>query len=210
MDSCSARVCLTLIRRGGDAWQGECASEHRLCESVGGGIQPDKGQRSHTHVSHLSQSFVICKTLSDCFECLKSGFIHVSGHYLTWFGSHCDDSGWGGLFCREEVSLLERNKYKFSPLGLPEELPALFHGETFPFNCCTSDLLNLTFQWNQNVPAKAQQLRFVNFGWGKKKKLWDFCSHGHQSECCKCKNVANYPDLSVFKLRNSCALIGNL
>uniref|UniRef100_A0A3B3CRJ3 Neurobeachin-like protein 2 n=1 Tax=Oryzias melastigma TaxID=30732 RepID=A0A3B3CRJ3_ORYME len=27
----------------------------------------------------------------------------------------------------EEVSLLERNKYKFSPLALPEELPALFH-----------------------------------------------------------------------------------
>uniref|UniRef100_A0A4W6DRB4 Neurobeachin-like protein 2 n=1 Tax=Lates calcarifer TaxID=8187 RepID=A0A4W6DRB4_LATCA len=28
---------------------------------------------------------------------------------------------------RLEVSLLERNKYKFSPLALPEELPALFH-----------------------------------------------------------------------------------
>lgn len=36
---------------------------------------------------------------------------------------------------REEVSLLERNKYKFSPLALPEELPALFHGETLPFSC---------------------------------------------------------------------------
>ncbi|XP_037393024.1 neurobeachin-like protein 2 isoform X1 [Pygocentrus nattereri] len=27
----------------------------------------------------------------------------------------------------EEVSMLERSKYKFSPLGLPEELPAFFH-----------------------------------------------------------------------------------
>ena len=36
---------------------------------------------------------------------------------------------WGFVFCREEVSLLERNKYKFSPLALPDELPALFHGE---------------------------------------------------------------------------------
>lgn len=33
---------------------------------------------------------------------------------------------------REEVSLLERNKYKFSPLALPEDLPALFHGEMLP------------------------------------------------------------------------------
>lgn len=39
---------------------------------------------------------------------------------------------WGFVCCREEVSLLERNKYKFSPLALPEELPALFHGETLP------------------------------------------------------------------------------
>jgi len=41
----------------------------------------------------------------------------------------------GFFCCREAVSLLERNKYKFSPLVLPEELPALFHGETFPFVC---------------------------------------------------------------------------
>lgn len=45
---------------------------------------------------------------------------------------------WGFVCCREEVSLLERNKYKFSPLGLPEELPALFHGETHPFVCSTT------------------------------------------------------------------------
>lgn len=36
------------------------------------------------------------------------------------------------MCCREEVSLQERNKYKFSPLALPEELPALFNGETLP------------------------------------------------------------------------------
>ncbi|TNN02517.1 hypothetical protein fugu_010004 [Takifugu bimaculatus] len=34
---------------------------------------------------------------------------------------------WRRRLAGEEVSLLERNKYKFSPLGLPEELPALFH-----------------------------------------------------------------------------------
>lgn len=32
------------------------------------------------------------------------------------------------MFFREEVSMLERSKYKFSPLVLPEELPVLFHG----------------------------------------------------------------------------------
>lgn len=39
---------------------------------------------------------------------------------------------WAFVRCREEVSLLERNKYKFSPLDLPEELQALFHGKTLP------------------------------------------------------------------------------
>uniref|UniRef100_A0A7N6BQ58 Neurobeachin-like protein 2 n=1 Tax=Anabas testudineus TaxID=64144 RepID=A0A7N6BQ58_ANATE len=34
---------------------------------------------------------------------------------------------WRRRLAGEEVSLLERNKYKFSPLALPEELPALFH-----------------------------------------------------------------------------------
>lgn len=29
---------------------------------------------------------------------------------------------------REEVSMMERSKYKFSPLVLPEEIPVLFHG----------------------------------------------------------------------------------
>lgn len=32
------------------------------------------------------------------------------------------------LCLSEEVSMLERSKYKFSPLTLPEELPAFFHG----------------------------------------------------------------------------------
>uniref|UniRef100_A0A8B9KL55 Neurobeachin-like protein 2 n=1 Tax=Astyanax mexicanus TaxID=7994 RepID=A0A8B9KL55_ASTMX len=39
----------------------------------------------------------------------------------------------------EEVSMLERSKYKFSPLSLPEELPAFFHGTLL-----TSDLTPLT------------------------------------------------------------------
>ncbi|KAM9352743.1 neurobeachin-like protein 2 [Symphorus nematophorus] len=34
---------------------------------------------------------------------------------------------WRRRLAGEEVSLLERNKYKFSPLALPEELSALFH-----------------------------------------------------------------------------------
>ncbi|KAM3872786.1 LOW QUALITY PROTEIN: neurobeachin-like protein 2 [Diretmus argenteus] len=34
---------------------------------------------------------------------------------------------WRRHLAGEEVSLLERNKYKYSPLPLPEELPALFH-----------------------------------------------------------------------------------
>ncbi|XP_075884079.1 neurobeachin-like protein 2 isoform X3 [Nelusetta ayraudi] len=34
---------------------------------------------------------------------------------------------WRRRLAGEEVSLLERNKYKFSPLELPGELPALFH-----------------------------------------------------------------------------------
>ncbi|CAL8247132.1 unnamed protein product [Lota lota] len=34
---------------------------------------------------------------------------------------------WRRCLAGEEVSLLERNKYKFRPLPLPEELPALFH-----------------------------------------------------------------------------------
>ncbi|KAF7669441.1 hypothetical protein LDENG_00186230 [Lucifuga dentata] len=34
---------------------------------------------------------------------------------------------WRRRLTGEEVSLLERSKYKFSPLPLPEELPALFH-----------------------------------------------------------------------------------
>uniref|UniRef100_A0AAR2L756 Neurobeachin-like protein 2 n=1 Tax=Pygocentrus nattereri TaxID=42514 RepID=A0AAR2L756_PYGNA len=35
---------------------------------------------------------------------------------------------------RQEVSMLERSKYKFSPLGLPEELPAFFHGNRRPLS----------------------------------------------------------------------------
>lgn len=55
---------------------------------------------------------------------------------MMWVGVSAVTSGF--VCCREEVSLLERNKYKFSPLGLPEELPALFHGETLPLVCSTT------------------------------------------------------------------------
>lgn len=56
---------------------------------------------------------------------------------------------------REEVSLLERNKYKFSPLALPEELPALFHGEKLLFSCFGSDPCQTphakTFKWSCHI-----------------------------------------------------------
>lgn len=71
-------------------------------------------------------------------------------------------SDWRVLSRREEVSLLERNKYKFSPLGLPEELPALFHGEPLLFNCCTS-LISV----KSHIPIKMflprPNSRFVDF-----------------------------------------------
>lgn len=54
-------------------------------------------------------------------------------------GGYQEGAPWGTLLTqgfslcgREEVSALERSKYKFSPLPLPEELPALFHGEPPP------------------------------------------------------------------------------
>lgn len=61
--------------------------------------------------------------------------------------------------------MLERNKYKFSPLGLPEELPALFHGETLPFACSTTtSLSDHTYHEIQSVPATAKtQLRSAIF-----------------------------------------------
>lgn len=64
--------------------------------------------------------------------------------------------------CREEVSLLERNKYKFSPLDLPEELQALFHGTTLPI--IRSDLSDvLRHRYNLFLPRHKHSRRSVTF-----------------------------------------------
>ncbi|KAK0134568.1 Neurobeachin-like protein 2 [Merluccius polli] len=49
---------------------------------------------------------------------------------------------WRRCLAGEEVSLLERSKYKFCPLALPEELPVLFHGETCSLHSSTPLLLH--------------------------------------------------------------------
>ena len=75
---------------------------------------------------------------------------------------------WGFVFCREEVSLLERNKYKFSPLALPDELPALFHGETLPLICSTTPI-SVRPHKPQGSNWSQTQLRSVIFD----SKIWD-------------------------------------
>uniref|UniRef100_A0AAX7UN54 Neurobeachin-like protein 2 n=1 Tax=Astatotilapia calliptera TaxID=8154 RepID=A0AAX7UN54_ASTCA len=62
-------------------------------------LKKGKGEKSSLE-SVVQYGLVLCESLFD--------------PYQTWRR-------------RLEVSLLERNKYKFSPLALPEELPALFH-----------------------------------------------------------------------------------
>uniref|UniRef100_A0A674B7R4 Neurobeachin-like protein 2 n=1 Tax=Salmo trutta TaxID=8032 RepID=A0A674B7R4_SALTR len=47
---------------------------------------------------------------------------------------------WRRRLAGEEVSMAERSKYKFSPLPLPEELPALFHGEALHTHSLTHSL----------------------------------------------------------------------
>ncbi|XP_030014461.1 neurobeachin-like protein 2 isoform X2 [Sphaeramia orbicularis] len=66
--------------------------------------QLKKGQGEQESLQLVVQyGLVLCESLFDPYQTWRR---HLSG---------------------EEVSLLERNKYKFSPLVLPEELPALFH-----------------------------------------------------------------------------------
>ncbi|XP_045900213.1 neurobeachin-like protein 2 isoform X3 [Micropterus dolomieu] len=74
------------------------------------------------------------KLLSFCLEQLKTGQGEQSSLQLVvQYGLVLCESlfdpyqTWRRRLAGEEVSLLERNKYKFSPLALPEELPALFH-----------------------------------------------------------------------------------
>lgn len=136
----------------------------------------------------------------------------VTPAVASWHG--CDAivsrrGDWMVLSRREEVSLLERNKYKFSPLSLPEELPALFHGEPLPFNCCTS-----VISVKSHIPLESKcqdpTAQICQFWLGKKKSPnknpWDLSPHPNQSACYVCKNVADYPDLTVTKPINSFVL----
>uniref|UniRef100_A0A8P4K618 Neurobeachin-like protein 2 n=1 Tax=Dicentrarchus labrax TaxID=13489 RepID=A0A8P4K618_DICLA len=78
--------------------------------------------------------FETIKLLNVCLDQLKTGQGEQSSLQLVvQYGLVLCESlfdpyqTWRRRLAGEEVSLLERNKYKFSPLALPEELPALFH-----------------------------------------------------------------------------------
>ncbi|XP_030605793.1 neurobeachin-like protein 2 isoform X4 [Archocentrus centrarchus] len=78
--------------------------------------------------------FETIKLLNFCLDQLKKGEGEKSSLQLVvQYGLVLCESlfdpyqTWRRRLAGEEVSLLERNKYKFSPLALPEELPALFH-----------------------------------------------------------------------------------
>ncbi|XP_063735209.1 neurobeachin-like protein 2 isoform X1 [Eleginops maclovinus] len=78
--------------------------------------------------------FETIKLLNFCLSQLKKGegeqsSLQLAVQYgLVMFENLFDPyQTWRRGLAGEEVSLLERNKYKFSPLALPEELPALFH-----------------------------------------------------------------------------------
>ncbi|XP_036930023.1 neurobeachin-like protein 2 isoform X1 [Acanthopagrus latus] len=78
--------------------------------------------------------FETIKLLNYCLDQLKGGEGEQSSLQLVvQYGLVLCESlfdpyqTWRRRLAGEEVSLLERNKYKFSPLALPDELPALFH-----------------------------------------------------------------------------------
>uniref|UniRef100_A0A2I4B951 Neurobeachin-like protein 2 n=1 Tax=Austrofundulus limnaeus TaxID=52670 RepID=A0A2I4B951_AUSLI len=78
--------------------------------------------------------FEIIKLLNFCLQQLKKdGGQQSSLQQVVQYGLVLCESlfdpyqTWRRRLAGEEVSLMERNKYKFSPLALPEELPALFH-----------------------------------------------------------------------------------
>ncbi|XP_044215152.1 neurobeachin-like protein 2 isoform X2 [Thunnus albacares] len=78
--------------------------------------------------------FETIKLLNFCLDHLKKGQGEQSSlQSVVLYGLVLCESlfdpyqTWRRRLAGEEVSLLERNKYKFSPLALPEELPALFH-----------------------------------------------------------------------------------
>lgn len=69
MGWCSARVCSTLIRRGGDAWLGECVTLPQDC--VGGGILTQRLVGHYLYL-HLAQPSAMSNTSSLCCYALKS------------------------------------------------------------------------------------------------------------------------------------------
>uniref|UniRef100_A0A3B4ZN51 Neurobeachin-like protein 2 n=1 Tax=Stegastes partitus TaxID=144197 RepID=A0A3B4ZN51_9TELE len=78
--------------------------------------------------------FETIKLLNYCLDQLKKGQEDKSSlQSVVQYGLVLCESlfdpyqTWRRRLAGEEVSMLERNKYKFSPLALPEELPALFH-----------------------------------------------------------------------------------
>nr|XP_054591731.1 neurobeachin-like protein 2 isoform X3 [Nothobranchius furzeri] len=78
--------------------------------------------------------FETIKLLNFCLEQLKKGvekqwsLQQVVQYGLVLCETLFDPyQTWRRRLAGEEVSLAERNKYKFSPSALPEELPALFH-----------------------------------------------------------------------------------
>ncbi|XP_034730693.1 neurobeachin-like protein 2 isoform X1 [Etheostoma cragini] len=80
-----------------------------------------KGQGEHSSLEMVVQyGLVLCESLFDPYQTWRR---HLAG---------------------EEVSLMERNKYKFSPLALPEELSALYH-ESLQESEQIPELLTLRF-----------------------------------------------------------------
>ncbi|XP_028325774.1 neurobeachin-like protein 2 isoform X2 [Gouania willdenowi] len=78
--------------------------------------------------------FETVKLLHFCLDQLKKGHGEKSSlQSVVQYGLVLCESlfdpyqTWRRRLAGEEVSLLERNKYKFSPLEMPEELPVLFH-----------------------------------------------------------------------------------
>lgn len=106
------------------------------CDCVGGETPSHKVSKIILWIRCLAQPSAMCNT-STCGSLRlenKPNFApaSISENRLLILRRDRMAMTQGFVFCREEVSLLERNKYKFSPLALPEELPALFHGETQP------------------------------------------------------------------------------
>ncbi|XP_078109197.1 neurobeachin-like protein 2 isoform X2 [Sander vitreus] len=95
--------------------------------------------------------FETIKLLNFCLDQLKKGQGEQSSlQMVVQYGLVLCESlfdpyqTWRRRLAGEEVSLLERNKYKFSPLALPEELSALYH-ESLQESEQIPELLTLRF-----------------------------------------------------------------